>query len=253
MFLVAADDPASWFQRALQFGAVFFFVVLPIVRSIVNARKQQAAGKAGRASADEDEEDGSDDEPESERSPTPEELGRRRFEALLRGERPEQTPATPELIAAPVSRVPVTTRAADSSLEAPPAGRLVEFDTGLSPAETERDVDRRERDEEAADRSLPAELARAEERELVRQREVAAAEYAASSSQRADVEPGRASAVDPSAPPPPAPTGARERWLFPKSAASDRRAALQRAFVLQEVFARPVALREPSQRAPRSG
>ena len=243
--MLLVPDDSHWFQRALQFAAVFFFVVLPIVRSIIAARKQQAAGKTTDSDADAD-----DDEEEDERSETPEEAGRRRFEALLRGERPVPTP--PAATVVPVSRVRTVSRASDSSREIAAPGRMVELETGLSPAETERDVARRELAEEESDRSLPAELARAEERELARQREVAAAEYAASSSQRAEVEPVPASAIDPAAPPPASRPGARERWIFPSTPATDRRATLQRAFVLQEVFARPVALREPSQRAPRS-
>jgi hypothetical protein len=185
--------------------------------------------------------------------------GRRAFEELMRG----REPTAPPLVNPTPSTPSRTERASDAraaksaakSASAPkPLAEMREMPaTPLSGSELDAE-------EGATDEQIVARTERRERDELERQRAerataeaIAHAEYAAASSLRENVEPVpvqalRAPAATPAAA---ASSAGGPRPLFDFRPATDRRAALRRALVLNEVLGAPVTERDSSDaRAP---
>ncbi len=229
-----APDELEGFQRLLSkllpYAVGFFVFIVPIVRAIREARKQQAATRRGKAAGEDADQ-------------TPPASGREAWEDLLRGRGAARTQAPP---VPPVSRVPLQPRIEprdfdeEPSLEDAPPPPLVELPTEL-PSRSETFAA-----DETLDESRAEELEGARERaESARQVQVAESEYEASSPYRSAVAPTPASAIAPDS------AVARpvrwqsesERRLFPDAeSAVDRRTALRRAILLREVLGPPVAL-----------
>jgi len=221
-----SSELVDWLVKILGVG---IFVGLPLIKSIVQSREKskEDAQKEGRRAA---------------RSKESE--GRRAFEQLMRGE-----PS-----AAPLPIPPVVPPASDSTArgaqraataarrlsdlegmpERPLTGAEFEAQEGLPERELVEVVEQRKREEQ-----------RRQEAELRVPEKIAREEYAAASSLREDVAPVpvevfRTPSFDPARA-----TSSSDvaRGLFGSGRGADRRAALRRSLVLNEVLGRPVALR----------
>jgi hypothetical protein len=164
--------------------------------------------------------------------------GRRAFEELMRGGTAAPAPPPIPIVppAEPATRAPSrsTPERTLTELEGIPAqplsGPELDAEEGLPESELPARVQRREREE----------LDRQRE-ELRRPERIAREEYAAASSARTDVEPVpvevfRAPTLEPAAS---MPSSEAARRLL--GGGTERRSALRRAFVLNEVLGRPVA------------
>lgn len=219
-----------------------FFVGIPLVKGILQSREKakQEAQPDGRRAAREKEIE-----------------GRRAFEELMRGEPTMAPPPVPDSPPRAPSRAAeaVTARAAEAAARGtravapkpltereeisatPLTGSEFEAQEGAPEADLAAEVERRDRDE-----------LRRQEVELRIPEEIAREEYAASSSLRENVEPVpvevfRAPALEVAGAPS---TSEASRRLLGAGGGADRRTALRRALVLNEVLGRPVSARDGS-------
>lgn len=220
------SDPGSLLEGLFKFLIFAVFFGLPILRSVLEARKKARARDAQAPS------EGADAE-EERRAQAAE--ARRRWEALLRGESPEGAPAAPAPAAPPPLPASRTEREGD---RAPPP--LVLFDTsGTSEEELEAegagDEERRAREE--LDRRLREERSR---REILTERP--AREEALTMSQVAPPAGGFELAVqEPSA----AETVQRRRYSRGGTGGGYRLGDLRRAVIASEILGPPVSSRGP--------
>jgi hypothetical protein len=231
---VPRSGEADLIDLLIKIGAGLFFIGIPLIKGILQAREKakEEALKSARRPARERDAD-----------------GRRAFEELIRGGTtlaPPPVPTVPPpLPAAELSRRiapggtatrPLTQR---EELPAQPlTGSEFEAEEGAPEAEIITHVELRER----------AELKRQEE-ELRLAEKIAREEYAASSSLRADVAPVpvevfRAPALEVARSPS---SSDAARRLLGVGGGADRRAALRRALIMNEILGRPVATRDGSE------
>ncbi len=237
--LLAEQGLPGWLIQAL---LVFFFIGLPILRSIRETLKKKKELDQRRRDS------GAGDAAEVDPAAQMEEA-RRRWEALLRGEE-SAAPVRPAAQMAPPPPIPRPTMA-EAASPAQLAGQLSDF----KPSPTEDEVEAAN-DETTADPEhfIPDEETRAREendRRLRDEREARTAflqrERETGAGRRANVTSDPMTSLG-------APTAAatiqraaRPNVLFGESAnAATRRAALRRAILAAEVLGPPVALRDPA-------
>jgi hypothetical protein len=231
MLALAARGDADSLDLVVKIVAGVAVVALPLIKAALEAR-----AKARQLSDKDPDRFGRGSE------------ARKRFEALMRGEPLADEPppsARPPVAAPPVIGEPRSRAMTKKPLvvleeipAAPITGPEFEAREGASEVEIAAASEKREREELERQRAAarrPAEIAREE--------------YEASSSLREDVEPVPVPVFD--APAPGAEPDARPRLsarsLLGDAAGADRRGALRRAFVLNEVLGRPIALRAGAQ------
>jgi hypothetical protein len=215
-------DVSALIKKLINGLVVFFFIGLPILKGLLESRKERKAKETERERRSAPDES------------TPEgttESARPSWEELLRGEVPvEQTAATPPPIPSQAgSRIPTT-------------GTLVSLDQGAPPMLSEENLE----SEAGNDEETLAEeaIARREREEFERQQETARRQREAGSSQRTSVEPVYTAGVDLSAAragdlTTPAPPSALARRTTRTRAPQMN---LARAIVMSEILGPPVGL-----------
>ncbi len=235
MLLAPEQGLPVWLIQAL---LVFFFIGLPILRSLRETLKQKKELEQRRGSADAG---GSDSASQMDEA-------RRRWEALMRGEE-SAPPARPAAQAAPPP-VPRPT-AAEMAPPAQLAGQLSDF----QPSPTEDEVEAAD-DETTADPEhfIPDEETRAREENERRLREERESRIAFLQRERESGAGRRTNVASDPMTSLGAPTAAatiqraaRPNVLFGDGVdAAARRAALRRAILANEVLGSPAALRDPA-------
>ena len=227
--MLQRHDEENWIQKLLPYAVGFFLFVMPAIRAVLEARKQQREKQRRAAEAPLEQAAGDESE------------GRSAWERLERGEELPGPPPLPPTVSRRVEtrRVEERSLEEEGSLEDRP---LAELGPSL-PSASLPQAREGAGDEEAQAEEL---VLRREREEFARQEQVAAAEYAAASPLRSEVAPVAASAVAPEAKVarPARRVGRSEQLLFPASGLADRRAELRRAILLREVLGRPVSMRE---------
>jgi hypothetical protein len=225
--------------RLITILTVVFIVVVPLIKAV-----REALAKARELAEKSPDTFGRDSE------------ARKRFEALLRGEElPDAPPPprSPPRAAAPPVIKEARERAVQDVAEArrPPAKKpLVVLDEIPARPLSGPELEAREG---ASEPEIAADRTRRERDELERQRvaalqpaQIAREEYAASSSQREEVAPTPVAVFDAAlaaSEPAGRASAAARRWLG-AAADTDRRGALRRALVMNEVLGRPLGLRD---------
>ncbi len=203
-------DVGDLIKKIINGLVVFVFIGLPIVKSILESRKQEKE-KQRRASVETE-------------APPVEERARPTWEELLRGEvesPPAVPPPIPPSAQSPVSRVPST-------------GSLVDLESSAPPMLSEENLE----SEGASDEEAIAQEAieRREREELARQQEIVRRQREAASSMRESVEPVYTAGVDlAAARPAPALARAASRSRIPRT-------ELARGVVMAEILGAPVGL-----------
>ncbi len=169
-------DVSSLIKKLVNGLVVFFFIGLPILKGLLESRKQRKAKEQER-------ERGSAPDESTQAGTT--ESARPSWEELLRGEVPAEPPApaaaTPPIPAQTGSRIPTT-------------GTLVSLDRGAPPMLSEENLESGAGNDEE---TLAEEaIARREREEFERQQETARRQREAASSQRTSVEPVYTAGVD---------------------------------------------------------
>jgi type IV secretory pathway VirB10-like protein len=213
-------DVSALIKKLINGAVVFFFIGLPILKGLLESRKQRKAKEQQRAPA----------EPTASTTTEP---ARPSWEELLRGDVPTEpiatTPPPLPTTMQPGSRVPTT-------------GTLVSLDKAAPQMLSEENL---ESESESDEETLAEEaIARREREEFARQQETARRQRESASSLRASVEPVYVAGVDLATPRAADLTTAAAPSALERRATRGRmpRASLARAMVMSEILGPPVGL-----------